>query len=423
MGTGGGGTGNPGGGTQSAAGGGAQSSGGGSAQSSGGGSASTGGGLEGTGGGTSSTGGGAVSSGGGSANAGGGAASTGGGSGSTGGGTTQGTGGGSMSGTGGGAVDAGVPLTASACFAHEYMNPTSAVGPNYDQFNPTIGSHCRGTNMQNITGVQRVVFLGDSITVGTPPTDLAPGTVYRAILANKLATLFNLTPPGLGWGGADYVNGVALPAESGDFVSCAKWGARDDDLMKDHTQVTDCIPASKRNLHHLVIMTMGGNDIDALTKNGGGTMPAETMAQLQADAQGMVDNLRAAVAWMKDPANVPGGVDVVFANNYEFTDGTGIVSSCPGASVAGIQPWQDVAAQTALVVWIEEQYMKVAVDTHSDMIFMLESFCGHGYERNNPMALCYRGPNEPLWFDPTCIHPNTDGHAALADLFYKTIAE
>ncbi len=319
-------------------------------------------------------------------------------------------------------TDAGV-LTAARCFANEYLNPTSSVGPNYDQFSPTLGTHCRGTNHQAITGIQRVVFLGDSVTVGTPPTNLDVNAVYRAILAKKLAMHFNLPPPGPGWGGANPFDGQALPAESGAFVSCSKWGARVDDLMRDNNQVEDCIPPGKRNLKHLVVMTMGGNDISSITQAGGGAMPQKTLAQLQAQAQTMVNDLRDAIAWMKNPANVPGGVEVVFANNYEFTDGTGDVASCPGASLAGIQPWMDKAAQAQLVVWITEQYLKIAVDTRSDMVFMLESFCGHGYQRNNPQALCYRGPGQALWFDGTCIHPNADGHAALADLFFKTIAE
>jgi lysophospholipase L1-like esterase len=375
--------------------------------------------------GTTTSGGGASSGGTGGAQASGGTTS--------GGGTTSSGGtstGGSAGSDGGGAAgsDAGVdapsdgPFTAKGCLAGQFVNQTD-LGPDYDQYDPVIGSHCKGTNMQDIKGVQRVVFLGDSITVGTPPTDLNPAAVYRAILAQKLATLFNITPPGLGWGAADIINGVALPAESGDFVSCAKWGARTDDLMKDSTQVEDCIPPDKRNLHHLVIMTMGGNDIDAITKDGGGTNPAKTIPQLWADTQAFIDNLRNAVTWMKDPNNVPGGVDVVFSNNYEFTDGTGDVASCPASGIAQIQPWTDLQAQVDMVVYAEEQYLKIAVDTKSDMIFMLESFCGHGYKRDDPTSPCYRGPNQPLWFDLTCIHPNNDGHAALADLFYQTIAE
>lgn len=321
------------------------------------------------------------------------------------------------------ASDGDAAFTAASCFEKQFVNSTSSFGLDYDQFNPVIGTHCKGTNQQHIKGVQKVVFLGDSVTVGTPPTNFLPSNVYRAILATKLAQLFNLKPPGFGWGAADPFNGVALPKESGDFISCAKWGARTDDLMKDNNQIEDCIPADKRHLHHLVIMTVGGNDIAAITQDGGGTSPKKTIAQLWQDTQAFVKNLRDAVEWLKNPTNVPGGVDVVFGNNYEFTDGTGEVTSCTTAGLGGIEPWQDKKAQADMVIWANEQYMKIAVDTKSDMIFMLESFCGHGFKRDDPTAPCYRGPNQALWFDPTCIHPNVEGNVALADLFYETIAE
>jgi lysophospholipase L1-like esterase len=317
-------------------------------------------------------------------------------------------------------ADASDKLTAAECFAKQFVNnPT--LGPDYDQFDPTIGTHCKGTNHQSIQGIQKVVFLGDSVTVGTPPT--LPGNVYRAILAHKLASLLKIKAPGFGWGGYDPLSGVALPKESGDFISCAKWGARTDDLMQDSTQVVSCIPPANRHLRHLVVMTIGGNDISAITQDGGGAKPKKTIAELWADTQSFVQLLRETVTWLKDPANVPGGVEIVFGNLYEFTDGTGDTTSCTTAALGGIEPWQDKQAQTDMVVWAEEQYMKIAVDTQSDMIFMLESFCGHGYKRNDPTGPCYRGPNQPLWFDLTCIHPNDAGHAALADLFYSTIAE
>src|SRR3990170_2334213 len=41
--------------------------------------------------------------------------------------------------------------------------------PDYDQFGTVVGAHCDGTNHQDIAGVDKVVFLGDSITEGTPP--------------------------------------------------------------------------------------------------------------------------------------------------------------------------------------------------------------------------------------------------------------
>jgi lysophospholipase L1-like esterase len=324
----------------------------------------------------------------------------------------------------GGGVDGGPASDGSptACLSAGFVNPPS-ITIDYDQFDPVIGSHCKGTNHQAITGVERVVFLGDSVTVGTPPTNLTPANVYRAILAELLAARFGIAAPGFGWGGADPLNGVALPATSGAFTSCAKWGARTDDLMRDGHQVEDCIPADKRHLHHLVVMTIGGNDVNAITQDGGGTNPAKTIPELWLETQGFVELLRQTVAWLKDPVNVPGGVDVVFANLHEFTDGTGDVDACPGYSLAGFQPWTDRQAQVDMVVWANEQYLKIAVDHGADMVFMLEHFCGHGYKRDDPAGPCYRGPGQAIWLDATCIHPNTAGHAALADLLYVTIAE
>ncbi len=335
---------------------------------------------------------------------------------------------GGMAGSGGATADAAAdsPATdagpAALCFQKQFVNPPT-VALDYDQFNPTVGSHCKGTNHQKIEKVERVVFLGDSVTVGTPPSNLNPANVYRAILAQMLAAHFKIAAPGLGWGGADPIKGVALPSESGAFVSCAKWGARTDDLMKDNAQVETCIPPDKRHLRHLVIMTIGGNDISAITQDGGGTAPKKTIPELWQDTKSFVGLLRQTVEWLKSPVNMPGGVDVVFGNNYEFTDGTADVTACPGVQLGGIQPWQDKKAQAEMVIWANEQYMKIAVDTQSDVTFMLESFCGHGYKRNDPTSPCYRGPNQALWFDLTCIHPSNEGHVALADLFFKTIAE
>ena len=64
------------------------------------------------------------------------------------------------------------------------------------------------------------------------------------------------------------MNGTSLVQNSGAFWSCAKWGARTDDLMQDNSQVLDCFPLEERTKKTLVIMTMGGNDIASLTKAG-----------------------------------------------------------------------------------------------------------------------------------------------------------
>ena len=132
----------------------------------------------------------------------------------------------------------------TACFKDAFVNPP-AKGPDYDQFKPVVGTHCLGTNHQSIDKIERVVFLGDSVTVGTPPS--LPAQYYRSLLADALANKFQLAKPNLLWQVSDPLSGKALLKEAGAFASCSKWGARNDDLMP--TQLPDCFPQDSRNEH------------------------------------------------------------------------------------------------------------------------------------------------------------------------------
>jgi lysophospholipase L1-like esterase len=173
----------------------------------------------------------------------------------------------------------------------------------------------------------------------------------------------------------------------------------------------------------LVIVTMGGNDIANITEGGGGAMPERTVEESWEQTRGFVRRMRSALDWLKSPGRFPNGVFVVFANMYEFTDGTANVSSCPASDVAGIDDWSDPSDLESMVIWANEQYMQMAVETDTDMVFMLEGFCGHGFERNNPDSPCYRGPGSEAYFDLTCVHPSPAGHRALASLFLSVITE
>ncbi len=311
------------------------------------------------------------------------------------------------------AGDAGPSTIAGLCFADI---AEGGVGPVYDGFGPVVGDHCYGTHHQHITGVERVVFLGDSVTVGTPPT--SSGDFYRTKLANALATQFGLEAPGFGWQIADYINGTAGQVHSGDFWSCAEWGARTDDLMQDNNQVLDCFPPEERDKTTLVVITMGGNDIAALTKDGPAGVPYD---QIWQNTEEFVQLMRDAVQWMLDPTNVPGTTYVVFANMFEFTDGTGEIDSCVSAQFAGFDPWENPDDLAALVIYANEQYMDIAVSTGTDMIFMLEHFCGHGFNYDDPTSPCYRGPDAERWFDISCTHPNPTGHQTIFEMFSAVV--
>ena len=81
------------------------------------------------------------------------------------------------------------------------------------------------------------------------------------------------------------------------------------------------------------------------------------------------------------------------------------------------------AAMVEMVRAVNEAYLEIAVDTQTDMIFMLENFCGHGFKAGDPMAPCYRGPDQENYFDLTCIHPTPKGHGVITDLFTAVIDE
>jgi len=327
----------------------------------------------------------------------------------------EGQGGGATVGQGGGS--SGSP-TASECFADAFVNPPM-LGPDYDQFSPVVGSHCMGTNHQDISGVERVVFLGDSVTVGTPPTE--SGDYYRSLLAAELADKFGLAGAAFTWEMVNVFDGTVLTKESGDFVSCSKWGARADDLLTGGEQISKCFSGGDFDKKTLVVMTVGGNDINSLTQNA---IDGVSEEQLWAQTEEFVGLMREAVEWIYEPGRFPNGVHVVFSNMYEFTDGTGEVESCDVSGLAGFdEPVPSPELLADMVIWANEQFIKIAVDTGADAIFMLEDFCGHGFNADDPTAPCYRGAGSEIWFDLTCIHPNPAGHQHIADMFMAVIDE
>jgi lysophospholipase L1-like esterase len=183
----------------------------------------------------------------------------------------------------------------------------------------------------------------------------------------------------------------------------------------------DCFPPESLDQRTLVIITMGGNDISNLTQ---AAIDGATEEALWDQTEAFVQLMREAVEWLTEPGRFPNGVYVVFGNMYEFTDATGEVESCDVSALAGFdQPVPSPAQLADMVVWANEQYVKIAVDTGTDVIFMLEDFCGHGFHNDDPAAPCYRGPNTERWFDLTCIHPNPTGHDHIADMFMAVVNE
>jgi lysophospholipase L1-like esterase len=303
-----------------------------------------------------------------------------------------------------------------ACIDEQFVGGASP-GPNYNEFDVELGSHCRGTNQQDITDIERVVFVGDSVTVGTPPT--GAGAFYRSIVADELAALFGLQPPEFLWKQYDPFGGTSVLRESGDFASCAVWGARNDDLLP---QLEQCFAPDDFQLRTLVVTTMGGNDGAALARDYLDGVPLATILE---DLEMVVAQHEMAIDWLVgDPNKFPAGVFVVNANVYEFTDFTLDFLSCPAAGTAGFDSNpENPAILLGSLNHINEEYMRIAEENGTDVVFMFEGFCGHGYHSGDPASPCYRGPGNENWFDLTCIHPTATGHGELAQMFMDVITE
>jgi lysophospholipase L1-like esterase len=196
--------------------------------------------------------------------------------------------------------------------------------------------------------------------------------------------------------------------------SCAVNGARVDDFFNGDNQIGKCFPAPEQK-KTLVIITMGGNDIADMAKK------KKTVAEASVQTTQALADMKKAVDWLKDPVNFPNGSYVVFANVYEYTDLFADLSSCPTGGLAGFSgEW---LAGTSILVQIREGYMSIAKESGADMLFLGETFCGHGYKAGDATGQCYRGPGAANWFDISCIHPTPEGHTQIAKMFMDIINE
>ena len=280
----------------------------------------------------------------------------------------------------------GNPLSTD-CFA-PIQKPGSLVAWQYDSAGVVVGTHCHGTDHQDIDSAERIVFLGDSIMNGTLPT---PADKFvRSLLTTQLQQRFS----------------------TNDVADCSVNGERNDHLAE---QRGKCFSAENMGKKTLTLIIMGGNDIADIA----GDKPSIPDSLVRVDQD--VLELRDTIEWLKDPQNFPNGNNVVFANVYEYTDTSADLSSCVLANLVGLSGKWLSGARVLTVM--NEGYAQVAADTGADMVFMMEAFCGHGYKAADASLQCYRGPGAENWFDLTCIHPTPTGHSMIAELFMDVIEE
>ena len=240
-----------------------------------------------------------------------------------------------------------------------------------------------GTNNQDITGVERVIFLGDSITAALyiPPP-------WSTRIQGDLRAL---------WPGVEIHN-------------YAVGGAKTDDVYNDQIGNIDTDSTKKT----LIMMTIGGND--ALQVMG------EDSETSLAHMQEKFDNyLVPTIEFLTDAGNFPGGSFVILANVYDPTDGVGDFTHC-GLGVFA-EDWPEV---DELAATLNSWYLDLCMEKGIDMLDTYMLFAGHGFNNDDPENEFYCNRCEPdcpcpRWYDLTCIHPNADGHTSLAGFFYEMI--
>ena len=193
-----------------------------------------------------------------------------------------------------------------------------------------------------------------------------------------------------------------------DVMNCSEWEAEMDDLP---TQIAHCFADSEPE-PVLVIFTVGGNDMVDLGQSLASGQPTE---EVRADFEARLAILESSLQWFRDEdERFSAGVNVIFGNVYEYTDGTNDVGVCPLADLFDVPEGVDEFREG--YVAINEAYVDLAVRTQTDVLFLFEHFCGHGFFYDDPENPCYRGPDAEKWFDDTCIHPNPRGHLELAEM-------
>ena len=233
-------------------------------------------------------------------------------------------------------------ITAASCFS-DIASP-DVEAPDYDQFEGlVVGSHCKGSNHQDIQGVEKIVVIGDSITQGSPndihPTCIDTAHFYRNLLAEWLAGEFGVDQGNLfDWGSWKTYNcaynGTQPLPTPGISPTAANGEPRPMTSSKGAINFQTAwmiLPDFGSEKTTLFFFTIGGNDVGSINQAGFEASPEEVAAgypEAWALAQSTIVYLEEAVAWLKDPANFPNGSYVVFGTPYEFTDATGDTEAC-----------------------------------------------------------------------------------------------
>ena len=270
--------------------------------------------------------------------------------------------------------------------------PDSGVSPP-DAAPPAPGTHHQSFVPEGLMpdSASRVVVLGDSISAGAG----AGGErfVYHALLvSNDDSTYPDEASTDL----------ESLTGGEVEVVDVSRGGARSRNLPGQTDAVASrlTLPASG---HTVVVLTIGGNDLQSAI--GGGDPTGRLLTEALA-------NIRAMVEFFQDPGRFPDGSSIYLANVYDPSDGVARIATC----FFGLSLPQLVSA---LDVW-SERYMELGREMGFAVVDTLGAFHGHGPHSSDMSNPFYDAEDPTMWFSD-CIHPNPRGHHELRRLFYEAM--
>lgn len=236
--------------------------------------------------------------------------------------------------------------------------------------------------------VDRIVFLGDSITAGYGIDNRA--NRYTSLLEQNNDTRW-----------AEFI-GDDLTARYGpvEVVDVSRSGAQTPDLTE--RQIPDLEAQGPFPGPTAVFITIGGNDlVNGLTAPGG---PSSVPPRVEANIRAAVDELKALF---------PDGASILITNIYEPTDGEGQTNECFfGLRVDAAEPALDDANGRTLALAQEQGFAWVDLRAH---------FKGHGFNHGRETIDAYDAADPTLWLQDDCIHPTARGHHEIRRLFLAAL--
>jgi hypothetical protein len=205
----------------------------------------------------------------------------------------------------------------------------------------------------------------------------------------------------------DRLSEVRLPAVFPDFESTNYSVSATISLQHYEKQIPQ-IPVFAENVHGLIVITSGGNDI---LHNYGRTPPREgaTYGATMDQARPWIENYEKRLIATLKAVNerFPGGCDIFVANIYDPTDGQGDIENAG----QDLPPWKDGLA----VLGAYNEVIARTVDSQPNyhLVDIHKAFMGHGIHHED----------RPYWYYKNLEDPNDLGYAALEDLFWQAMEE